>query len=179
MKDKVGNWEEISREEVFSKYGRSVDRYVYRLPNGKEAEFYLHRRHNSIACLALTKDKQVILARQFRPGPAKILLEMPGGGPNSGEDLSTAIERELLEETGYRGKVEFVTSTLPDAYSTNQKNVFVITECEKVAEPKLEDNGEAIEPVLCSLDEFRALLRSGQMTDIELGYLGLDYLGLL
>jgi hypothetical protein len=29
------------------------------------------------------------------------------------------------------------------------------------------------------LDKFRDLLRSGQMTDIEVGYLALDYLKLL
>jgi hypothetical protein len=54
----------------------------------------------------------------------------------------------------------------------------VATECEKVAEQKL-DKTEFAEVVLMSLNEFRKLLRSGKMTDIEVGYLGLDFLGLL
>ncbi|MDP3957016.1 MAG: NUDIX hydrolase [bacterium] len=179
MMSKVERWEELSREEVFQKYGRGIEKRVYRLPHGGEADFYLASGHDSIACLALTRDQKIILVRQFRPGPAQVLLEMPGGGALPEEGLQAAIERELLEETGYKGKAEFIGSVLPSAYATYQKNIFVITECEKVAEPKLEDNGEVVEAVLLPLDEFRALLRSGQMTDVELGYLALDHLNLL
>lgn len=180
MNNAVQRWEEVSRESVFLKYGRGVEKRVYRLPNGKEADFYLNASdHDSVACLALTKDNRVILARQFRPGPAEILLEMPGGGPKDGEDLEVAINRELLEETGYRGISKFVGTVLPSAYATYKKNVFCITECEKVAEPMLEDNGESTEVAFLSLNEFRKLLRSGCMTDVELGYMALDYLQLL
>lgn len=179
MTGKVENWDEVSREEVFKKYGRGVEKRVYRLPHGGKADFYLASGYDSIACLALTKDKKIILVRQFRPGPAQVLLELPGGSAQSEENLQAAIERELLEETGYRGKAEFIGFVFPSAYATYKKNVFVITECEKVAEPELEDNGEVVEAVSLSLDEFRALLRSGQMTDVELGYLALDYLKLL
>lgn len=180
MNNTVQHWKEISRESVFSKYGRGVEKRVYQLPNGKEADFYLNTSdHDSVACLALTKDNHVVLAKQFRPGPAEILLEMPGGGPKDGEDLETAIQRELLEETGYRGKVQYVGSTFSDAYEPRRKNVFCITECEKIAEPMLEDNGESIEVALLSMQEFRDLLRSGRMTDVELGYLALDFLKLL
>ena len=47
-----------------------------------------------------------------------------------------------------------------------------------VAEP---DPGpdEFCETVLVSLDEFRRHLRTGQLTDVDLGYLALDHLGLL
>ncbi|MEP7162338.1 MAG: NUDIX hydrolase [Candidatus Moraniibacteriota bacterium] len=179
MTESISNWKELSREEVFSKYGRGVEKRVYLLPQGGEAIFYLNKGHDSVACLALTKNQEVILAKQFRPGPAEVLLEMPGGGSRSGEDLQTAIERELLEETGYRGKSEYVGSILPSAYATYRKNVFVVIDCEKVADPKLEDNGELIEPKLLTLGEFREHLRSGRMTDVELGYLALDYLKLL
>lgn len=179
MKSKLENWEELSRETIFSKYGRGIEKKVFYLPNGRKVDFYLNSGYDSVACLALTKDNQVILARQFRPGPAKILLEMPGGGLKPGENLQEAIERELLEETGYRGQAVFVGSVLPSAYATYQKNVFCMRDCEKVAEPVLEDNGEVTETALLSIGEFRELLRSGQMTDVELGYLALDFLKLL
>ena len=40
MSETVENWEEISREEVFKEYGRGIEKRVYRLPHGKEADFY-------------------------------------------------------------------------------------------------------------------------------------------
>jgi ADP-ribose pyrophosphatase len=179
MNNKVENWIEVSRKEVFKKYGRGMEKRVYRLPNGRETDFYLSNGHNSVACLALTKDKKVILVKQFRPGPAKIILELPGGGLRGTETPERAVERELLEETGYQGKARFVTSILPSAYSAYIKNALIITDCEKVGEPQLEDNGESVEVMLMSLDEFREHIRTGQMTDVEIGYLCLDYLGLL
>ncbi len=87
--------------------------------------------------------------------------------------------RELLEETGYVGEVRFVTSVLPDAYTVFRKNALVVTDCEKKAESKLEENGETVEAVLMSIKEFRAYLQTGQLTDVEIAYLGLDHLGLL
>lgn len=179
MSDMVKPWEELSREEIFAKYGRGVERRTYRLPRGREADFYLNTGHDPVCCLALTESKEVILVRQFRPGPGEMLLEMPGGGANEGEVLEESMMRELLEETGYRGKIEFVAEVLSSAYSTFRKRALVATDCVKVAEPKPEENGEELEVVLLSLSDFREHLRSGKLTDVEVGYLSLDHLGLL
>ena len=175
----VGIWDEIKREPGQKLYGRSVDKVWFRLPDGKEIDFAVFSGGKSVACLALTKNQEVILARQFRPGPKKILNEIPGGGLKEGENPEEAMARELLEETGYQGKMELVTSLWHDAYSPRIKYALVATECEKIAEPQLEDNGESVEVVLMSLPEFRQHLQSGQLTDVEIGYLGLDYLKLL
>lgn len=176
---KVETWEEISREVGPRLYGRGVDKVIFRLPNGKEADFAIFSGGQSIACVALTKENEVILVRQFRPGPKKVLLELPGGGLKDGESKEEAMARELLEETGYQGNVRFVTSIMKDAYTPYIKNALVATDCEKVAEPKLEDNGEEVEAALLSLEDFREHIRTGQMTDVEISYLGLDFLGLL
>lgn len=179
MKSKLENWKELSREISFLKYGRGIERRSFLLSNGNETDFCLYFGHDSVACLALTKENQVILARQFRPGPLEVLNEMPGGGMKENETEKEAIERELFEETGYRGKVEYVGFVFPNAYATYKKHVFCITDCEKVSDPIPEENGEMTEVVLLSIDEFRELIRSGQMTDVELGYRGLDFLHFL
>lgn len=173
------NWMEISCEKIFEQYRRGIEKKVFRLPNGKETDFYLNSGNDSVACLALTREKEVILVRQFRPGPKKILLEIPGGGLNDGESPEEAAARELLEETGYRGEVRFLTKILPTAYATYEKHALVAVDCEKIAEPELEENGESVEVVLMSLEDFRNHIRTGQMTDVEISYLGLDSLGLL
>ena len=178
MASKIEKWEEISREEIFSKYGRGIEKVDFKLPNGKVSDFYIKKESVFVATLAITKDEKIILVKQFRPGPKEILTELPGGYVDKGETPKQAAERELLEETGYRGKAEFLTSIIGDGYSTMEKNCVVVTDCEKFSEQKLEEN-EFTEVVLMSISEFRELLRSGKSSDVEVGYIGLDYLGLL
>jgi len=88
-----------------------------------------------------------------------------------------AATRELMEETDYKGKIQSVARCYGDAYSSMNRYCFVATDCEKAGKAKLEEN-EFAELVFLDLNEFRDLLRSGKMTDVEVGYLGLDYLKL-
>ncbi len=171
-------WEETSREIAFQKYSRKIEKVMFKLPDGKESDFYVKKEGPATAILALTKDQQVILVTQFRPGPKEILDEMPGGYIDAGESPEQAAERELLEETGYKGKAELVSEALDCAYSTMRRYCVVVKDCEKVAEQKLEAT-EFAEVKLMSVSDFRKLLQSGKMTDIEAGYLCLDYLKLL
>jgi ADP-ribose pyrophosphatase len=175
---KIQKWEELSRELAFQKYSRKIEKVMFKLPDGKESDFYIKKEGPAAGVLAMTKDQKVILVKQFRPGPGEILAELPGGFVDLYESPEVTMERELMEETGYKGKVQLVTTCFDDAYSTMNRYCFVATECEKVGEPQAGEH-EFIELELVSLEDFRKLLRSGSMTDVEVGYLGLDFLSLL
>ncbi len=179
MKSKIKKWKVLSRKAVFEKYGRKIEKVVFRLSNGKDSDFYILNIEKPIVCiLALTKRKQIVLVKQFRPGPNQILMEMPGGYGNKNEEQIKTAERELLEETGYKGKLKLVAKCIDDGYTTIDRFCYVATDCEKVSDQKL-DESEFAEVNLLSINNFRKLLRSGRMTDVEVGYLCLDYLGLL
>lgn len=172
-------WKELSREVLFkSEYGRTLEDVVYAMPDGRQEHFHVKREGDSAVVLALTSDNLVILVRQFRPGKGAVLTELPGGGIKAGQSPEDAARAELLEETGYAGTLQFVAESWPDGYSTRKSFVFVATDCAKVAEPALDQN-EFLETVLMPLAEFRAHLRTGKLTDVDAGYLGLDFFGLL
>jgi ADP-ribose pyrophosphatase len=171
------DWQKLDGQKVYSGY-RNIVRQNFRMPNGKTIDFDLVNEGRAVCILALTPDQHVILAKQFRPAQEKILIELPGGGVKSGEDPIGAIERELLEETGYTGEFKFVNTSWHSAYSTLKRYNFVATNCVKIAEPDSGDE-EFTEVVLMPLDQFREHLRTGELTDMGTGYRGLDFLGLL
>jgi ADP-ribose pyrophosphatase len=173
----IERWQK--KDEVLLKVGwRSVLRRTYLLPDGRLADYDIKKEPKVVTILGINTEGSVILVRQFRPGPEKVLMELPGGGLENGELPEQAARREFLEETGYTGEFTLIGSSLDCAYSTMQRFNYVATGCSKIQEPDLDEN-EFMEVVLMSVPEFRAHLRSGELTDIETGYLGLDYLGFL
>ncbi len=170
-------WKKI-KEESFQAGFRKFLKKTFQLPNGKVQEFDIKHEGPAVCVLALTKNNNVILAKQYRPGMEKFLLEMPGGAVEEGENPEAAIKRELFEETGYTGDIKFVGTSYDCAYSTMLRYNYVATNCGKTGKQKL-DELEFAEVVEMPLNDFRNHLRSGELTDVESGYLGLDYLKLL
>lgn len=170
-------WRKIDEKLICDGF-RKIILKIFVLPNGHQQDFEIKKEGDVVCALPITKNQEVILAKQFRPGPEEIYLELPGGGVEKNETPEIAIERELLEETGFHGKIQFVCSIPIGSYSTGHRHVFVATECEKIAEQKL-DHGEFVEVEKMPLEDFRNHLRSGQLSDVHVGYLGLDFLKLL
>lgn len=171
-------WEKIGEDTHFKAGWRKMIHRKFKLLNGKEAEYDLKDEGMSVNILALTPENKVILVEVFRPGPEKVLKELPAGMINKDENPMDAAKRELLEETGYEGELELVAQTIDDGYSNCVRNCFVARNCKKTSEPEWEDD-EICNIVEMDMVDFRKHLQSGQLTDIEVGYLCLDYLKLL
>lgn len=170
-------WQVLGTQDGSAGYLPVVHRR-YRMPDGTEAVWDIFGGAASVAALAVTEHDEVVLARQFRPGPGRILDEMPGGYVDDGEDVVAAGARELLEETGYAGECELAGGSWLASSAATRRHVVVVRNARCVADPSTEP-GEFVEVVLVSLEQFREHLRSGELTDVDLGYLALDYLGLL
>lgn len=170
-------WKKIGQEKVYDGYRKIVSK-KFILPNGSEKSFEIIDGEDSVGVIAITKSNEILLVRQFRPGTEEIYDEIPAGIIDENEEPIDAAKREFLEETGYTGDFEFVTSVVDSAYKTTIRYCFVVKNCYKIQEPKLEES-EFIELVIKPLQEFKGQLRSGKLTDVEIAYLGLDYLNLI
>ena len=129
------HWKKI-KEEPFKEGFRKFIKKTFQLPNNEIADFDIKQEGPAVCVLALTKGNDVILAKQFRPGPEKILLEMPGSIIDKNETPEEAIKREFLEETGYTGDFQFVGESLDCAYSTMVRYNFIATNCHKIQKQK-------------------------------------------
>lgn len=170
-------WEPLGERTLHTGWRTVVGRR-YRTPDGVEREFEVIDEPDTAVVVALTESRDVVLVREYRPGPQRHLLELPGGLVDDGEEPHAAAARELLEETGYAGELRAVGSIVDSAYSTRHRHSFVATECRQLQQPAPHD-GEFPQVVLMPLVEFREHLRSGELTDVASGYAALDALRLL
>ncbi len=150
----------------------------YRRPDGEEASYDVTLHGPVVSVLALTDDDEAVLTRQFRPGPERVLLDLPSGFVDDGEDPGTAAARELAEETGYQGSLRQIGRTTPNAYSTEVRHIFVARHCRRRQAQETEPD-EDIEVVLMPVEELRRLLRRDELTVVDGTYLALDAAGLL
>jgi ADP-ribose pyrophosphatase len=174
----VSGWTKLDEQPAFDGDYRRIVRRRYRRPDGSTDDYEVKAEDDVVALVAVTAEGEVLLVRTFRVGPEKMLLELPGGIVEPGQSPLETARRELLEETGYTGEVEPVAEIVDCGYSTRTKHAFVARDCRRVAEPTPHD-GEFLELVLLPLDRFREHLRGGRLTDVDVGYLGLDRLGRL
>jgi len=172
-------WKRIE-PTIVSKIGyRTIVTKTFAMPDGRVAHFQTVDAESThgAGVIAFTKDTQVIVARQFRAGPEKMMDEIPGGGAEPGEDFMAAAVRELEEETGYQpGKIEPLGIIYKDAYFNATWHYFLATDCRLTASGQNPDDGEHVETRLISIDEFINNARSGRMTDTEAVFLAYEKL---
>ena len=79
-----------------------VVRERVRLASGLEQVLEFVRHDGAVAIAARGDDGRMILVRQYRHATGEVLLEVPAGRLEPGEQPLEAAQRELEEETGYR-----------------------------------------------------------------------------
>jgi ADP-ribose diphosphatase len=133
------------------------------LANGNLLDATIFEFRSWANIVALTKNNEVVLVKQYRHGICDVLLEFPGGVVEDGEEPIDGARRELLEETGYQASHwTQVGQIYPNpALQTNTLYCYLALDAEKVSDQNL-DAGEDIEVQLLPLDELIELAKSGQ-----------------
>ncbi len=75
------------------------------LPNGKPCKREIVEHPGGVTIAALTDNNELMFVRQFRYPYMNILLELPAGKLERGEDPLESGKRELLEEVGCSAEI--------------------------------------------------------------------------
>jgi len=132
------------------------------LANGKTFEPIVFEFRSWANIVALTKNDEVVLVKQYRHGVRENLLELPGGVVDDGESPLEGVRRELMEETGYSAKnIVEVGRIYPNpAIQHNTLFCYVATDVEKIGEQHF-DETEEIEVHLMPLGDLIEMARQG------------------
>lgn len=169
-------WVQLESETTYNGYVR-VRRDVYRTADGSISTWDVLEERTSVAVVAFTHDlERVVVFDQFRVGPQRVLVELPGGGVEDGESIEEGGRRELLEETGYEaGDVFDAGSEWASANSSRRKHLIIAASSSRIAAPTWDD-GEMGRPHEMPCNEFIRHVLNGNLTDAGLAMRGLHVL---
>jgi ADP-ribose pyrophosphatase len=179
------DWKRLKSTYVLQDRWLALRADTCQLPNGHTiAPYYVLEYPPWVNVVALTMDQQVVLVRQYRHGIQQTVLELPSGVVDA-TDASplAAVQRELLEETGYVSEVVVETGRLSanPATHTNLTYCFLATGVLQVADPRPEET-EHLETVQMPLAEVVRLASTGgllQALHVGALFLALHTLGKL
>ncbi len=158
------DWKLVKSEYVLQDQWVSLRADTCQLSNGQTvAPYYVLEYPAWVNVVALTPDHHVVLVRQYRHGIQQTVVELPCGTVKS-TDISplAAVQRELLEETGYAGAHVVETGRLSPNLAThaNWTYCFLATGVKLVAAPMADDT-EHVETVLMPFSAVVGLARHG------------------
>ncbi|WP_404447656.1 tetratricopeptide repeat protein [Microbacterium marinum] len=157
-------WRLLGSQLAYEGFVR-VRRDTYELPDGSVSEWDVQTQSDTVAVVAFTPEFDVVVFEQFRVGPARAVLELPGGAVDAGETPLDAGIRELEEETGYRPVDVFSAgSEWSGAGSTRRKHVLIAVGCERIGTPTWGDHEVGVVRVLAASDLLPHLL-GGDLSD--------------
>lgn len=173
-------WRVLKRDKLFKIPGRvEVYSETVRLPDGRIVDDYCQIVENAFAVvLAETASGETILLRQYKHGPRRIQLSLPGGHLDRDEPLAAA-QRELLEETGYGGGewVALGSFRTSGSQGGSTAHAFRCTGAVKLAEPDAGDLEEMTVELLDRAALTKAIAAGEFAVAGDLAALSLAFLG--
>lgn len=170
-------WKKLN-EHIAYKGWRQIKVKQFELPDGQVAEFDILSSQSFVTVAAFTEAGEVILIRQYRPGPERELLSFCEGAIDPGETPVQAAHRELLEETGYIAPNMIFLKKRYSAYTDQEQFFFLALDCQLQQAPQ-PDASEFLSLEILSQTQFKKMLRDSEndlFNNIDAAFLALDFI---
>ncbi len=155
----------LHSDKVFTGKIMSVRVDTVLLPDGKRSTREIVEHNGAVAVVAVDSEGAVYLVRQFRKPVEEVLLEIPAGKLEPGEDPLECARRELLEETGLvaRDWTRVFRYYSTPGFTSEVVHVYVARDVEQHAAAPESD--EFLEVVKMPLDEAYEKVIDGTIKD--------------
>lgn len=138
-----------------------------RLPSGKVMKLDIVDHPGAVVMVPVDSDGRIWLIQQYRHAAGKVLVELPAGVVEAGENFEEGARRELREEIGMTaGKIQKIGEFfIAPGYSTEYLYIFLATELQP--DPLPGDEDEFIQILPTPVDQVLHLAQSGQIPDAK------------
>ncbi len=157
----------VENKLVFSNKFLKVFNDSVELPNKKLASRVFVDHPGGVAIIAITKDYEIILEKQFRYSVKEILIELPMGRLEKNEIKINAAKRELQEETGFYSDswVELGEIVPCNGYSSEKITYFLATDI--IPGIQNLDDGEFLEVFKVPVKSALSMMMKGEIKDAK------------
>ena len=161
------SWKLLKSKTVHDGWRPVIEKTFLHPKNGETTvEVSGHNDEEDAGVIALDRAGMVIIARQFRCGPEKIMDEIVGGRVDRGESSLDAAVREMKEEVGYKpGTIESLGYVHREAWKGGTSHYFLAIDCEPLASGQQLDGFEIIEVRKITIAELIDNAKNGRMGD--------------
>ncbi len=157
----------VSSEYIYK--GRVVTLRIdtIRKADGKEMRREVVEHHGAVAIVPRLDSETILMIRQYRQAVGEVLLEIPAGTIEPGEDIDVCAARELEEEIGYvPGKLKLMFSQyLAPGYSSEVLHAYFAEDLTKTQTHFDED--EEIELVPVRIASIESMILNGEIRDAK------------
>ncbi|HPE84904.1 MAG: NUDIX hydrolase [Chlamydiia bacterium] len=136
------------------------------LPEGPKT-YDLVCHPGAVAILPITDDGRIILIEQWRRAIKQILLEIPAGTLEPGEDPELCAIRELQEEIGYKPTKLTLMATFFSAPGFCNEKIHLYLATGLIPSKLTGDDTDCIDTVYYTLDELNDLIQKGLIHDAK------------
>lgn len=135
------------------------------LPDGRRATREFLKHPGGVGIIALTENDELIMVRQWRAPIGRVLLEIPAGKLDPGEDPEVCGRRELEEETGYSaGSFRSLGCFVPSCGCLDETHyLFLATDLKPGQDHTDEDEFVSVEKI--PLKELYEMIQDGTLID--------------
>jgi ADP-ribose pyrophosphatase len=159
-------WEKLSEEIIHKNPWLTYKHDKFRLPNGKEGDYYYLDRPGGSMMVPILEDGRIILVKQYRYLFDKDSIEFCSGGIEGDQSFEEVAKRELEEEAGYQGDFQFIGEFTPSrGFSKELIKVFLVTNLKKVESHPEET--EEIEVLFRTPEEIDKMIETNEISDGE------------
>jgi len=159
-------WAILEEEDISPSPWFPLTKQKVQLTNNNVYDYYLSRLGDVVQVLAVTKQKEIVLVRQYKHGLGEITLEIPGGLQQQGKSIIQSALNELEEETGIKATAQQLIPLGKIAINpTKLKQVtygFIVFDAEFNSQQRL-DSTEDIEVIVKPATEVLQLAMSGDI----------------
>ena len=160
------NEKTLTRHDLYD--GRVLKMHVddIELPDGKTAQRECVDHPGGVCVGALTEDNELMFVSQYRYPYHEVVLELPAGKLEQGENPDDAIRRELKEETGCTGRDwRFLGNMYPTPGYTNELLRLYFCRVDADTDELSLDEDEFIEVTRIPLDKAVRMVMSNEIPD--------------